>query len=171
MPKRKGHVPSYRLHKPSGQARVIINREHIYLGPYGSPESREKYARLIAEMSISAETATESTTPQSSIQIDITVEILLAYWPFAELVRRANAGDDEALAELRDILDNCEQIWQQVRHWSAAARPSSSSFSTGRVWCWSSKAWRTELSCAIRPLVPQLRAFQTLPPAGTGRRL
>ena len=38
MPKRKGRVPSYRLHKPSGQARVIINREHIYLGPYGSPK-------------------------------------------------------------------------------------------------------------------------------------
>ena len=25
-----GHAPAYRLHKPSGQARVIINREHIY---------------------------------------------------------------------------------------------------------------------------------------------
>jgi hypothetical protein len=46
---RRSKVPSYRLHKPSGQARVIIGGEHLYLGPYGSAESREKYARLVAE--------------------------------------------------------------------------------------------------------------------------
>ena len=50
MPRRTSHVPSYRLHKPSGQARVIINGRHVYLGPYGSEESREKYVRLIAEL-------------------------------------------------------------------------------------------------------------------------
>ncbi len=33
---------------------------------------------------------------------------------FADLVNRANAGDDEALAALRYLLDECEQIWQQV---------------------------------------------------------
>ena len=52
MPRRNGHVPTYRLHKPSGQARVIINGEHIYLGQVRLPESREKYARLIAELAI-----------------------------------------------------------------------------------------------------------------------
>ena len=55
MSRKPGHVPSYRLHKPSGQARVIIDGEHIYLGPYGSPESHERYARLIAERAASAE--------------------------------------------------------------------------------------------------------------------
>ena len=50
MPKKNGHVPAYCLHKPSGQARVIINHEHIYLGKFGFAESREKYARLIAEL-------------------------------------------------------------------------------------------------------------------------
>jgi hypothetical protein len=49
MPRKNGHVPAYRLHKPSGQARAIINHEHVYLGKFGSVESREKYARLIAE--------------------------------------------------------------------------------------------------------------------------
>ena len=29
-------IPSYRLHKPSGQARVVINGEHICLGKYGT---------------------------------------------------------------------------------------------------------------------------------------
>ena len=49
MPRRS--VPSYRLHKPSDQARTIVRGKHIYLGKYNSPESRRKYARLLAEMS------------------------------------------------------------------------------------------------------------------------
>lgn len=42
-------VPVYGHHKPTGQARVVLGGRHIYLGPYESPESREKYDRLIAE--------------------------------------------------------------------------------------------------------------------------
>ena len=49
MSRRNGRIPGYLLHKPSGQARVIIDDKHIYLGSYGSPESQEKYARLIAD--------------------------------------------------------------------------------------------------------------------------
>src|SRR5450759_1700174 len=48
-------------------------------------------------------------------QADTTTQpVPISMEEFAELVKRANVGDDEALAELRDILDNCEQIWQQV---------------------------------------------------------
>ena len=42
--------PSYRRHS-SGQARVTIRGRDYLLGPYGSPESQERYARLIAEYS------------------------------------------------------------------------------------------------------------------------
>ena len=42
-------VPSYRLHKPSGQARTIIHGRHIYLGKYNSPESRKKYADSVVK--------------------------------------------------------------------------------------------------------------------------
>lgn len=42
-------IPKYGYHKGSGQARVLIGGRHIYLGRYGSPESREAYARAIAE--------------------------------------------------------------------------------------------------------------------------
>ncbi|NLS92125.1 MAG: site-specific integrase [Planctomycetaceae bacterium] len=54
MPRQKNASPSYLLHQRSGQARVRLTekdgrcREH-YLGPYGSPESWEKYHRLVAE--------------------------------------------------------------------------------------------------------------------------
>lgn len=42
-------VPSYRLHKARGCAVVTLDGRNVYLGPYGSPESRAKYNRLVAE--------------------------------------------------------------------------------------------------------------------------
>ena len=41
--------PSYRRHKARNCAVVTISGQNHYLGAYGSPESHEKYARLIAE--------------------------------------------------------------------------------------------------------------------------
>ncbi len=55
MPRRpKGSLPSYRLHKQSGQAIVSLplgggKYKDILLGPYGSPESHEEYRRVLAE--------------------------------------------------------------------------------------------------------------------------
>ncbi len=46
---RKIRIPSYRLHKPSGQAVVTIRGRDHYLGPFGSGPSRTEYDRLIAE--------------------------------------------------------------------------------------------------------------------------
>lgn len=45
--------PRYLLHKPSGQARVILNGKHHYLGAYDSHESHERYEQLIAEWILS----------------------------------------------------------------------------------------------------------------------
>lgn len=42
-------LPVYGNHKAAGQARVVLGGHHVYLGPYESPASREKYDRLIAE--------------------------------------------------------------------------------------------------------------------------
>ncbi len=53
MPRPKNQVPSYLLHKKSGQGRVRLKYgsryRDIYLGEYGSPESLEKYHRVLAE--------------------------------------------------------------------------------------------------------------------------
>jgi site-specific recombinase XerC len=83
MTKRNGHVPAYRLHKPSGQARVIIARRHIYLGPYGSAESREKYARIIAETAVNVEKPDISAALYQPESLSVN-EVILAYWRFAE---------------------------------------------------------------------------------------
>ena len=42
-------TPSYRLHKPSGQAVVTLDGRDFYLGRYGTATSRAEYDRLIAE--------------------------------------------------------------------------------------------------------------------------
>lgn len=42
-------VPSYRLHKPTGQAVVTLCGKDYYLGKHGSKESKQAYKRLIAE--------------------------------------------------------------------------------------------------------------------------
>jgi integrase len=84
MPHRNGHIPAYRLHKPSGQARVIINHEHIYLGKFGSPESREKYGRLIAELSTDGGAVSliaSADRGQSGLTVN---DLILAYWRFAK---------------------------------------------------------------------------------------
>lgn len=49
MPRTKSGVPSYRLHKLTGQAVVTISGCDHYLGLHDTPESKQKYARLVQE--------------------------------------------------------------------------------------------------------------------------
>ncbi|QDT16605.1 tyrosine-type recombinase/integrase [Alienimonas californiensis] len=71
MPRRPSKPPSYRLHKPSGQARVILAGKHHYLGAFGAPESKEAYARLIAERFLApgpaADCSNAPDTPDSGV--------------------------------------------------------------------------------------------------------
>ena len=55
MPQKR--KPSYLLHKPTGQARVRLDGKDIYLGEYGSPESRERYEQLVADWFVRSEDA------------------------------------------------------------------------------------------------------------------
>lgn len=48
MARKANALPSYLLHKPTGQARVRIAGKDHYLGPFGSEESRIAYGKLIA---------------------------------------------------------------------------------------------------------------------------
>jgi integrase len=51
MPRKANPVPSYTLHKPTGQARCRIGGRDYYLGPFGSDESRRRYGDLVAKAS------------------------------------------------------------------------------------------------------------------------
>jgi hypothetical protein len=48
MPRKK--TPSYRFHKARNCAVVTIDGRDHYLGVYDSPESRERYHRLVLQL-------------------------------------------------------------------------------------------------------------------------
>lgn len=77
---RSPRIPSYRLHKASGQAVVTIDRHDFYLGLYGTPESRAEYERVIAEWLASGR---RCPTPKSSPGPTVAA-VLAAYWTHAE---------------------------------------------------------------------------------------
>ncbi len=85
MSRPKNTVPSYQHHKASGQAVMRITlpggtRKTVYLGVYGSPESKAEYARRV--QAVSTNTATAITGPSAA---DITVaELLVGFLEHAE---------------------------------------------------------------------------------------
>jgi len=75
---RRKSPPSYRLHKARDCAVVTINGKNHYLGAHGSPGSREKYARLIAEWNVSEQNP--KSPPSDNKQEMTVVELLLPFW-------------------------------------------------------------------------------------------
>jgi len=93
-------VPSYRHHKPSGQAVVTLNGKDHYLGPWQSEPSTIEYKRLLAEWMAAARTSPAADTENSSI---ITVgELLTAYISEAEVTYRKNGQPSSHLHNIKD---------------------------------------------------------------------
>ena len=63
MPTTDRPIPKYRHYKPKDLAVVRIDGRDHYLGKYNSPESREKYHRLLAEHAIKGSVAVTSAKP------------------------------------------------------------------------------------------------------------
>ena len=83
MPKLTGHkVPSYRLHKQSGQAIVTLNGRDRLFGKFGTLESQTEYNRLIAEWLVAGRQL-----PPRTDRIFVS-EVLSAFWRFAETYYR-----------------------------------------------------------------------------------
>ena len=51
--KTKNTIPKLRHHKASGRAYVVLNGRAIYLGDWGTEESRQNYGKTIAEWTAS----------------------------------------------------------------------------------------------------------------------
>lgn len=81
MPRKTHTPPSYRLHRPSGQARVILDGKHVYLGKYGTEESHQNYHRLIAEWLATRQRGPVVATVAPVISVN---ELVLAFWHHAK---------------------------------------------------------------------------------------
>lgn len=80
---RRLRIPSYRHHKPSGQAVVTLDGRDFYLGRYGTDTSRQAYARLLGEWQ--ANTQRLPTENPAAGPTDLTInELIAAYWEFAK---------------------------------------------------------------------------------------
>ena len=79
---RSGRQPSYRLHKARGYAVVTINGKNHYLGKHNSPESHEKYARLIAQWQANGKELSALTAPESNDDLTFS-GLVLRYLDFA----------------------------------------------------------------------------------------
>jgi integrase len=91
MPRRKS-IPTYRLHRQSGQAVVTLSdavgrRRDVLLGKYDSSESRAEYVRVIGEWEAKGrrlpDSAEDSAQRRQGRSLSIN-ELLLGYMKFAE---------------------------------------------------------------------------------------
>ena len=81
---RSQRPPSYRRHKARNSAVVTIDGRNHYLGPFGSPESHEKYARLIAEWRLRPGTCCRRPAPGGPTRRSSVNELILAYFRHAQ---------------------------------------------------------------------------------------
>jgi integrase len=112
----KNHIPSYRLHKQSGQAIVTLpdglgGRCDVLLGRFGIPESRAEYARVLAEWETQGRRLATDDVPQN-----LTInELILAFWQHAE------KHYDAAGRELENFRHSLRPLKKLYGHTHAAA--------------------------------------------------
>ncbi len=94
-------LPSYRKREDRDQAIVTLTdrktkvRRDFYLGPYGSPESKQLYHRLLAEWESSGHTLPAHPGPQAiDAEQRLTIsELTLAYWRHCESYYRSQEAE------------------------------------------------------------------------------
>jgi integrase len=87
MPRPRNSVPSYRLHRQSGQAVVTLpdglgGRRDVLLGKHGTPESRAEYLRVVAEWEAAGRRLPPRSAEGSAPGLTVN-ELALAYWKHA----------------------------------------------------------------------------------------
>lgn len=100
-------IPSYRLHKPKGLAVVRLNGRDIYLGKYGTPESRTAYERVIAEwLANGKQLAPRTVEPVTASSVTVN-ELILAYIDHA---KRYYLKNGEPTGELHNVKDSLKPV-------------------------------------------------------------
>ena len=97
-------VPSYRRHKPTGQAVVTLNGCDIYLGKWNTKTSRGEYDRLIGEWLAGG----RCLPPEGGLTIN---ELALRYWQFAKQHYRKDGSPTSGLEGLKHALRPLRQLY------------------------------------------------------------
>jgi integrase len=116
MPRPRNQVPTYRLHKQSGQAIVTISsgstRRDVLLGRYGTPESRTEYQRVLAEINASGSAAVAIRTSGADVTVN---EVILAFMNWAGGYYRGPDGSaTNEIAQLSRALSPLKELYGYV---------------------------------------------------------
>lgn len=105
-------TPSYRLHKPSGQAVVTLNGRDHYLGKHGTKASKERHERLIGEWLANGRQLPTRRQEQPSASV---TELIAAYWPFVEShYRRADGTPTSEVKNNRLALRGLRRLYSET---------------------------------------------------------
>jgi integrase len=118
MPDRAPRQPKYRHYKPKDLAVVRIDGRDVYLGKYDSPESWEKYGRVIAEWRTrgigppAPGRGGAGVPPLPEPAAPSVSEVILAFWRFAEVhYRRADGTPTGEIDAYRRTLRPLRQLY------------------------------------------------------------
>ena len=117
---RQKRVPTYRLHKQSGQAVVTLtdatgNRRDVLLGKYDTSQSRAEYARVILEWETSGRRL-PAKSAEASAPADLSVnELALAFWKWAESYYGFAGGRKGTSFNYRDVLRLLRELYGHTR--------------------------------------------------------
>ncbi len=91
MPKlSEGQLPSYRLHKQSGQAIVTLSGRDFLLGQHGTAASKREYRRLTGEW-LAGHGAAQPLPLDARPEFTV-AELVLAFWRHATAYYRQPSG-------------------------------------------------------------------------------
>jgi integrase len=105
-------IPKYRHYRPKNLAVVRINGCDHYMGRYNSPESQERYDRLIAEWLADGRTDRPKPCPPEESNGQVTInETILAYWRHAKTHYLKNGQPTRALEGIREALRPMRELY------------------------------------------------------------
>src|SRR5471030_1816749 len=97
----KSQNPAYRYHKARQCAVVTIGGKDHYLGQHNSPESREKYHRLIAEHLAASRQPTTKMPTDAPLTV---TELIARYWSYAKSYYVKNGQPTSELSVIKMVL-------------------------------------------------------------------
>lgn len=103
-------IPSYRLHKATGQAVVTLNAKDFYLGPWKSVASRLEYDRLIAEWASNGRQL-PSTVNCGALSI---AELLAAYLTFAKTYYSRDGAPTSEYTCMKDAIRPVHTLYSRT---------------------------------------------------------
>ncbi len=98
-------VPSYRRHKPSGQAVVTLNGRDVYLGKWRTKASRDEYERVVGEWLANGRSLRDENGSLSVAQV------ALRYWEFAKGYYLKNGQATSELDEYRLTIRQLRKLY------------------------------------------------------------